>query len=703
VKTALEVLRAGLDGAMSPRVRRGVAEWADEHRQIVVGERKGRWSTDAAPYLRGPMQAWTDPRVRQITIVSATQMGKTESLYNCIFFTIDEDPQDMLFVYPTDEDARFNNRRRFLPTVEQTPRIKRWLSDAARDTAAGEIHFRRMTMRWVGSNSGSSLESFPYGRAAIDELDRCDEEVVARVRQRLKTFADSKLLVTSTPTMVGTGIDAQYNGTTSVDEAFAAEDEGRDGARVHGTPPSDRRRFVVPCPHCGIFHLRAFSLVRWEGGRGAAAKVVRHGAWMECPGCKGRIEAGVNLWQLRRGLWAPVPADAAGSSNTVHMPTRLTWPGQESGVMGPDAEQEGVVGGEFTCDERLLRFGEHVGFALHGLCSSLVAGGNPYGYAAAEWIAGGCVPTRAWCNDTLGEPWVIKGEAADVKGLLARAGGYGMGEVPAEVLAITVGCDVQQDRIFAEVLGWGERGGVCWMIEAHEIPRTRGRNLVELDELARKTWKRADGKVLQANVMAVDSGKFTDEVYRFAMRYPVGARAGEGPRRVWAVKGELGQTWPMPWRESKVEARADRAASMIGEGLPLLIVNTSYWKEHILARLAGRVEGTAMDAMDDWRFPAGVPKAYLMQLTAEQLVRDRKGGRVVASWVLRPGRTANHFLDCRVYGCAAADREGVRQLVRVAEAAKATAAKRAADASPGGGSRDGGRESLMARARDRRR
>lgn len=703
MKTARGVLRAALDGAMSPRVRRGVAEWADEHRQIVVGERKGRWSTDATPYLRGPMQAWTDPRVRQITIVSATQMGKTEALYNCIFYTVDEDPQDMLFVYPTDEDARFNNRRRFLPTVEQTPRIRAWLSDSARDTAASEIHFRRMTLRWVGSNSGSSLESFPYGRAAIDELDRCDEDVVARVRQRLKTFADSKLLVTSTPTMVGAGIDGQYNGTTSVDEAYAADDEGG----MRGTPASDRRRFVVPCPFCGTFHLRAFSLVRWEGGRGAAAKVVRHGAWMECPSCKGRIEAGMNLWQLRRGLWAPVPADAAGSSSTVHMPTRLVWEGQERGVIGPDAVEgagESVRGGEFECDERLLRFGEHVGFALHGLCSSLVAGGNPYGYAAAEWIAAGSVPTRAWVNDTLGEPWAVKGEAAEVRGLLSRAGGYAIGEVPDGVLAITVGCDVQQDRIYAEVLGWGERGGVCWMVECHEIPRTRGRNLVELDELARKTWRRADGRVLQAAVMAVDSGKFTDEVYRFVGRWPIGARMGEGPRRVWAVKGELGQTWPMPWRESKVEARADRAASLVGEGLPLLVVNTSYWKEHILARLAGRVEGAAMEAMDDWRFPAGVGKAYLMQLTAEQLVRERKGGRVVAAWVLRPGRTANHYLDCRVYGCAAADREGVRQLVRPAEAPRAGAAKRAAEAVPsGGGGRDGGRSTLMDRARERRR
>ena len=49
---------------------------------------------------------------------------------------------------------------------------------------------------------------------------------------------------------------------------------------------------------------------------------------------------------------------------------------------------------------------------------------------------------------------------------------------------------------------------------------------------------------------------------------------------------------------SKVEARADRAASLVGEGLPLLVVNTSYWKEHILARLAGRVEGAAMEAMN---------------------------------------------------------------------------------------------------------
>jgi phage terminase large subunit GpA-like protein len=270
-------------------------------------------------------------------------------------------------------------------------------------------------------------------------------------------------------------------------------------------------------------------------------------------------------------------------------------------------------------------------------------------------------------------------------------------------LAITVGCDVQQDRIFAEVLGWGERGETCWMIECHEIPRIRGRNLVELDGLCRKVWQRMGGAgPMGISVLAVDSGKFTDEVYRFAQRWPAGMKLGEGPKRVWAVKGEMGLSWPQPWRQSAVEARADRAASQVGEGLPLLIVNTSYWKEHILARLTGRVDEAAMATMDDWRFPLGVPRGYLMQLTAEQLVRTKRGAKTVPMWVMRPGRTANHFLDCRVYGCAAADKEGVRTLCKPAGKPREASVSRSG--ASGGASAAGsqGRTSLMQRAAERR-
>lgn len=703
MKTSDELLREVLESAMAPREKLSTAEWADKYRQVVVSSRRGQWSTARTPYLRGVMDAIDDPMVREVTLMSARQMGKTEVIINVAGRTVDLAPQDMLWAYPTKEVAQFNNRTRFIPTFRRTPRLKRWFGKSPRDAGAMVLNFRRMFVRFVGSNSEANLESYPYGMVIIDELDRCDPMVIDQARETVKTFPESKIIKVSTPSFAGVGIDAEYNGTQ------VSTDDGGDqeGSGYAGTPPSDRRRYCVPCPHCGMFHVRMWNQVRWEGGKTASRAFVKAHAHMVCPGCEKRIEAKDNLWQLERGVWAPVGSKAGGGSGSgggggVIAPRRLVWDGCKADGSGTKAtEASEVRGGDYE-DPDVLRYGEHVGFHLGGLNSSMEA--NPYGSVAAKWMKNGCVMTRAFCNRVLGDAWVVKGEAVDVREIVSRAGGYDVGEVVEQALRITVGVDVQQDRMYAEVLAWGAKGERCWFVECHEIPRVRGANLVELEALAKKVWTRKDGKRLRVSVMAVDSGRYTDEVYRFVQRWRPGLAIGEGPSKVWAVKGEPGGKSPLPWRETAVKAREDRAASAVGEGLPLLLVNTSYWKEHTLARLAGRgdASGEMAEAVDEWHFPIGVPRGYLLQLTAEQQVVERRGASVVRSWVIRPGRTANHYLDCRVYGCAAADREGIRRL----EAAAAGAASRGGaaawpgDRAPEGGVRGRG-SSLAARARER--
>lgn len=701
MKSAGELLAGVAANTLAPRAAIGVAEWADKYRQVVVGERKGRWESSITPYLYGPMAAYVDPGVRQITIMAPRQVAKTEFLYNCLFWSIDQQPRDTLLVYPTDKTARFNNRRRFIPTLKATPKVRARVSKAKRDVAVGEIAFDRMVLRWVGSNSESELESFPYAQAMIDELDRCAPDTLPQVRESLKTFAESKLVVSSSPSLVGQGIDAEYNGTQV---SFSDEDDSAQSGQV----PSDRRKYFVPCCECGSFYLRAFSLVRWNGGKSASPAIVRNTAWMECPHCNKPNTVADNQWQLSSGIWLPKGA-------TI---TPLILDRDEDGL-------HAVGGGEVTVPDDVRT--DHVGFAIHGLCSGLQP--NPYGAVAEKFLRNGGIATRSWVTRTVGEAWAIKGESVEVRDLAAAAGGYEIGQVVPGVLAITMGVDVQQDRMYVEVLGWGERGRECWLIDYHEIARVRGGNLAELDAVVSRQYVRQDGRKMGVNVVGVDSGRYTDEVYRWVQRWQETiSRGGTGPRKVWAVKGEQGTTSTMPWRVSEVKAREDRAASKVGEGLKLLIVNTGFWKEYALARLAAaagaKVEAEQQQAMaegaveggddaeggasdlpgvagrDRWRFPAGVSRSYLMQLTAEQLVRERRGARVVSAWVLRPGRNANHYGDCRVYGCAIADCEGVSRLRAQPAAAANGGGSRPAAAPRGPGVAQRG-SSLMQRARER--
>ena len=85
-----------------------VSEWAEKKRRLSSesSAEPGPWRTSRTPYLREPMDAFTDPKVRRIVMVAASQVGKSEFINNTIGYIIDEDPGSILFVHPTTIDAK---------------------------------------------------------------------------------------------------------------------------------------------------------------------------------------------------------------------------------------------------------------------------------------------------------------------------------------------------------------------------------------------------------------------------------------------------------------------------------------------------------------------------------------------------------------------------------------------------------------------
>ena len=69
-----------------------MAEWADKHRRLSpeTSAEAGPWRTSRTPYLREPMEAFTDPKIRKIVMVAASQVGKSELELNIIGYIIDK-------------------------------------------------------------------------------------------------------------------------------------------------------------------------------------------------------------------------------------------------------------------------------------------------------------------------------------------------------------------------------------------------------------------------------------------------------------------------------------------------------------------------------------------------------------------------------------------------------------------------------------
>ena len=127
----LNAVIAKVLAGMKPPDDLTVTEWAEKNRRLSTeaSAEPGPWRTDRTPYLREPMDAFTDPRVRRIVMVAASQVGKSEFLNNTIGYIIDEDPGSILFVHPTTIDAKEYSKLRIAPMIRDCPTLKKKVAD----------------------------------------------------------------------------------------------------------------------------------------------------------------------------------------------------------------------------------------------------------------------------------------------------------------------------------------------------------------------------------------------------------------------------------------------------------------------------------------------------------------------------------------------------------------------------------------------
>jgi phage terminase large subunit GpA-like protein len=148
---------------------------------------------------------------------------------------------------------------------------------------------------------------------------------------------------------------------------------------------------------------------------------------------------------------------------------------------------------------------------------------------AIDWERAQNDPERlkVFCMTTLGESWIDRGESPDWEKIAAHAEDYPIGIVPAGALLLTCGVDVQQNRLEAELVGWG-RNRQSWSIDYVVL---MGDTETEtpwkmLHEILARQWPTAAGGALPITVMGIDTGFRGHKVYEFATRY---ARAAHGP------------------------------------------------------------------------------------------------------------------------------------------------------------------------------
>lgn len=353
---------------------------------------------------------------------------------------------------------------------------------------------------------------------------------------------------------------------------------------------SDQRRYFVPCPCCGHMQWLQWGQMKWEDNEPSTAQY-------ECESCGKRFSEQHKTKMLAAGEW------------------RATAPGD----------------------------GKTAGFHLSSLYS-------PLGWKSWEEVVEDFLRSKSdaprlktWVNTVLGETWEEDyASKISADGLLARCEDYMPCVMPENALALTVGVDVQDNRLAVSVWAWArdEEGYLLDHQEIHGDP-SRPELWKQLDAVILREWPHALGRAMRPDVVAIDSGgHFTNEVYQFARE-----RQAAG---VIAIKGQSQRGKPPIGKANKVDV--DFKGRLLKRSLSLFPVGSDTIKTTLFGRLRHNERGAGY-----LHFHLQTGAEYFDQITAEKQVVRFIRGFPQREWVKKPS-ARNEALDCLVYAYAGLNR-----------------------------------------------
>ena len=567
-----------------------VDEWADKHRRLSpeTSAEAGPWRTARTPYLKEPMEAFTDPKVHEIAMVAASQVGKSELELNIIGYIIDQDPGSILFVQPTLDDARKFSRLRIAPMIRDSKVLREKVSDVKSKDSGNTIlqkSFPGGMLTITGSNSASALASIPARYIIGDERDRWaisagtegDPWELAKARQT--TFYNAKAVEVSTPTIKGfSNIEtAYYKGT--------------------------QERWCHKCPECGEYGEIIFDRIHYKHTvkkiRGKKTYTIEKPITWACPHCGCAVPEEIMRKQPAKWL-----AD------------------------NPDAYKKGIRS-----------------FWLNAFSSPW----TPWEKIVLEFLQARDDPQKLKVvyNTKLGELWEDRGDTVDEDTMLARREDYGTNadgspvELPEGVLVLTCGVDTQDNRLEYEVVGHGYYGET-WGIKKGIIMGKPDSDEVwqQLDDVIDHVYHFKDSqRGLRISVTFVDSGgHYTQEVY-------IRCRERKN-KRVFAIKGKSGDGIPYTRPPTKVAVKNNKKITCW-----LYTLGVDAGKEIIMSNVKVQEPGAKYCHFPRGE-SYGYDSYYFNGLLSEklELTQTRQGKRW--AWVKIPGHERNEALDCRNYAIA---------------------------------------------------
>ncbi len=283
-----EIVHSAFSESIVPTRQRNIWKWAEQN--IVLPRSSGTpypgpYRTSITPWVRGWFDMIQDPAIHTIALETGAQVGKTTTAMIALAYWMVEDPDPILYAFPSEDLALELSSHRMIPIIEESPVLRAQFANNRYDITAGEYRTKQTTVRFIGLLSPAKTASFPHRYIIVDEPDKILRETIGReggvlglIFARARQFWNRKRLIVCTPTTANGYIHKYF---------------------LLG----DQRYYFVPCPHCSTPQILKWDYVTFdhELSPSEAAK----GAWYRCVNseCKHPILEKHRHWMTANGNW----------------------------------------------------------------------------------------------------------------------------------------------------------------------------------------------------------------------------------------------------------------------------------------------------------------------------------------------------------------------------------------------------------------
>lgn len=253
---------------------------------------------NSTPFLIDILDACIEDNTEEVVIMKSTQVGISLTLILISLYLIANKPNNILFVLPDVNMAKEFSTKRLKPLISTNRKfIQHQLTGYNHDLTNMVYNFKNMFFKYATANSPAQLASSAVKYLFVDEVDKLKNQIgresdpISLARERLRTYSNSKIFLSSTPTNEESIIKKYFD-------------------------QSNQQYFYLPCINCkGEFKFEFSKETFKFPSKLDDIELLKNGnipsdpmykeIYYQCPFCNHRYFNNDKLQLIKHGEWKP--------------------------------------------------------------------------------------------------------------------------------------------------------------------------------------------------------------------------------------------------------------------------------------------------------------------------------------------------------------------------------------------------------------